>query len=30
VLERGDGFHPPPGTYHVAFRGVQWSVWARD
>jgi hypothetical protein len=30
VLARGDGFHPPPGTFHVAFRGHRWTVWARD
>jgi hypothetical protein len=30
VLVRGDGFRPPPGTFHVAFRGRRWIVWARD
>jgi hypothetical protein len=30
VLTRGEGFHPPPGTFHIAFRGRRWTVWARD
>jgi hypothetical protein len=30
VLTRGEGFRPPPGTFHVAFRGRKWTVWARD
>jgi hypothetical protein len=30
VLVRGDGFHPPPGTYHLAWQGVRWAVWAQD
>ncbi|MGH7436394.1 MAG: hypothetical protein ACRENE_12035 [Polyangiaceae bacterium] len=30
VLARGDGFRPPPGTFHVAYRGRRWIVWARD
>jgi len=30
VLVRGDGFRPPPNTFHVAFRGRRWIVWARD
>ena len=30
VLTRGDGFHPPSGTYHATYRGRDWSVWARD
>jgi len=30
VLARGEGFRPPPGTFHVAFRGRKWTVWARD
>jgi hypothetical protein len=30
VLVRGEGFRAPPGTFHVAFRGSRWTVWARD
>ena len=30
VLARGNGFHAPPGTYHVTFRGDHWTVWSRD
>ncbi len=30
VLTRGNGFHPPPGTFHVKWRGGRWTVWARD
>jgi hypothetical protein len=30
VLARGEGFRPPPGTFHLAFRGRKWTVWARD
>ena len=30
VLTRGDGFRPPPGTFHAAWRGIRWTVWARD
>jgi hypothetical protein len=30
VLARGDGFRPPPGTFHSIFRGRRWVVWARD
>jgi hypothetical protein len=30
VLERGGGFHPPPGTFHVTWRGDRWTVWKRD
>lgn len=30
VLARGNGFHPPPGTYHVTFHGDHWTVWSRD
>ncbi len=30
VLVRGDGFRPTPGTFHVAYRGHRWTVWARD
>jgi hypothetical protein len=30
VLTRGNGFHPPPGTFHVKWRGDRWTVWAKD
>ena len=30
VLERGNGFRPPPGTYHRIFSRDRWQVWARD
>ena len=30
VLVRGAGFHPPPGTFHIKFKGDRWTVWARD
>jgi hypothetical protein len=30
VLTRGNGFHPPPGTYHVKLRAAPWTVWERD
>jgi hypothetical protein len=30
VLTRGDGFDPPPGTYHLLWRGDRWTVWAKD
>jgi hypothetical protein len=30
VLTRGSGFNPPPGKYHVAWRGRHWAVYARD
>jgi hypothetical protein len=30
VLTRGGGFNPPPGTFHVAWRGARWTVWQRD
>ena len=30
VLTRGNGFSPPPGTFHLAWRGQRWSVFARD
>jgi hypothetical protein len=30
VLTRGFGFHPPPGTFHVAWSGDKWTVWQRD
>jgi hypothetical protein len=30
VLTRGSGFHPPPGTFHVKWRGDRWTVWAHD
>ncbi|HEX8789574.1 MAG TPA: hypothetical protein VF765_01385 [Polyangiaceae bacterium] len=30
VLERGSGFNPPPGTYHVKYHGRRWTVFARD
>ena len=29
VLTRGGGFNPPPGTFHVAWRGGKWTVWQR-
>jgi hypothetical protein len=30
VLTRGWGFNPPPGTFHLAWRGQRWAVYARD
>jgi hypothetical protein len=31
VLVRGVGFRsPPPGTFHIIFRGDRWTVWQRD
>jgi hypothetical protein len=30
VLTRGDGFRPPPGSFHVRFHGRRWTVWERD
>ena len=30
VLTRGNGFYPPPGTFHVVWRGGRWAVWQRD
>jgi hypothetical protein len=27
VLERGQGFRPPPGTFQQVWRGDRWSVW---
>ncbi len=30
ALVRGDGFHPPPGTYRLAWEGSRWAVWARE
>ncbi len=30
VLVRGGGFNAPPGTFHVAWHGRHWTVWARD
>jgi hypothetical protein len=30
VLTRGNGFHPPPGTFHVKWKDRRWTVWARD
>jgi hypothetical protein len=30
VLTRGQGFRPPPGTYHVKWRGDRWTVWERE
>jgi hypothetical protein len=30
VLTRGPGFSPPPGTFHLAWRGDRWAVYARD
>jgi hypothetical protein len=29
VLTRGSGFNPPPGTFHVAWRGGKWTVWQK-
>ena len=29
VLTRGAGFNPPPGTYHVVWRGGKWAVWGK-
>jgi hypothetical protein len=30
VLTRGNGFRPPPGTYHVSWHNERWAVWAKD
>jgi hypothetical protein len=30
VLTRGAGFNPPAGTFHLAWRGNRWAVYARD
>jgi hypothetical protein len=30
VLVRGRGFAPPPGTFHLAWSGNRWAVFARD
>ena len=30
VLTRGMGFNPPPGTFHVKWRGARWTVFERD
>lgn len=30
VLARGPGFNPPPGTFHVAWHGGKWTVYAKD
>jgi hypothetical protein len=30
VLTRGYGFMPPPGTFHLAWRGNRWSLYLRD
>jgi hypothetical protein len=30
VLTRGNGFNPPPGTFHQAWRGKRWTLYARD
>jgi hypothetical protein len=30
VLTRGNGFHPPSGTFHVKWHGDRWTVWERD
>jgi hypothetical protein len=30
VLTRGAGFSPPLGTFHLAWRGRRWAVYARD
>lgn len=30
VLTRGSGFSPPPGTFHRAWSGDRWTVYARD
>lgn len=29
ILTRGSGFAPPPGTYHVKWRGGRWTVWEK-
>ena len=30
ILVRGNGFHPPAGTFHMTWGGNHWSVWKRD
>jgi hypothetical protein len=29
VLTRGNGFRPPPGTFHPKWHGEHWSVWEK-
>jgi hypothetical protein len=30
VLTRGGGFRPPPGSYHIKWKGDRWTVWEKD
>jgi hypothetical protein len=30
VLTRGNGFRPPPGTFHQVWHGDRWAVWKHD
>jgi hypothetical protein len=30
VLTRGGGFRPPPGSFHLKWKGDRWAVWERD
>ena len=30
VLVRGEGFHPPPGTFRLAWQGERWAVWSHE
>ena len=29
VLVRGEGFHPPPGTFRLTWEGNRWAVWSK-
>jgi hypothetical protein len=30
VLVRGEGFHPPAGTFRLTWQGERWAVWSRE
>jgi hypothetical protein len=30
VLTRGNGFHPPPRSFHTFWSGDKWTVWERE
>jgi hypothetical protein len=30
VLTRGEGFSPPPGTFHLKWSGERWRVWEQE
>jgi hypothetical protein len=29
VLTRGNGFNPPPGSFHIVWRGRKWTLYAK-